>query len=227
MPCSPADAVRACARALGPGRAGWFAFPPLGSSSFPPPADGYGTMCRHAGNGIFLIALSALLGGRPVKAEPASHMAPAPGCVTFLGLKLQPSPGERSLPSVRPSWRVQAVARAGRPRAARRLNPRDGRQRRGRGGRAAGGDGPTAGTRGARRTASESRASADAEMLFFHPATHECVHLEPSFRCTGVDAYAHVILTSRLSHPCIKEPREPKLIHLFATEDGSVSKLFY
>lgn len=39
--------------------------------------------------------------------------------------------------------------------------------------------------------------------------------------------YAHVILTSRLSHPYIKQPREPKLIHLFATEDGSVSKLFY
>lgn len=51
-------------------------------------------------------------------------------------------------PSVRPLWRVEAVARAGRPGAARRLKPRDGRQRRGWGGRAAGGDGPAAGTRG-------------------------------------------------------------------------------
>jgi len=63
-------------------------------------------------------------------------------------------------------------------------------------------------------------------MLFFHREVHTFIHLEP-FYCMEMDVYARAILTSRLSHPYIKQPREPKLIHLFATEDGSVSKLFY
>jgi len=63
-------------------------------------------------------------------------------------------------------------------------------------------------------------------MLFFHREVHTFIHLEP-FYCMEMDVCARVILTSRLSHPYIKQPREPKLIHLFATEDGSVSKLFY
>lgn len=74
---------------------------------------------------------------------------------------------------------------------------------------------------------SESQVSEDAEMFFFDLKIRKFIHLEPSFYCMEMDVYAHIILTSRLSHPYIKQPREPKLIHLFATEDGSVSKLFY
>lgn len=62
---------------------------------------------------------------------------------------------------------------------------------------------------------------------FPHLEMHSFIHSEPSFHCTEMDVAAHVILTSRLSHPYIKQPRELQLIHLFATEDGSVSKLFY
>lgn len=64
-------------------------------------------------------------------------------------------------------------------------------------------------------------------MLFFHLGIHKFIHSEPSFYCREMDVLTHGVLTSRLSHPYIKQPREPKLIHLFATEDGSVSKLFY
>lgn len=74
---------------------------------------------------------------------------------------------------------------------------------------------------------SPNQASGDAEMVFPHLEIHNFIHSEPSFHCTEMDVAAHVILTSRLSHPYIKQPREPELIHLFATEDGSVSKLFY
>lgn len=74
---------------------------------------------------------------------------------------------------------------------------------------------------------SPSQVSGDAEMVFPHVEMHSFIHSEPSFRCTEMDVAAHVILTSRLSHPYIKQPRELQLIHLFATEDGSVSKLFY
>lgn len=42
-----------------------------------------------------------------------------------------------------------------------------------------------------------------------------------------MDVCTHVAVTSRLSHPCIKQPREPRLLHLFATEDGSIHKLFF
>lgn len=78
-----------------------------------------------------------------------------------------------------------------------------------------------------RAPTSESQVSEDAEMLFCHLETHKFFHLESSFYCIEMDVCAHVILTSRLCHPYIKQPREPKLIHLFPTEDGSVSKLFY
>lgn len=78
-----------------------------------------------------------------------------------------------------------------------------------------------------RTPTSESQVSEDAEMLFCHLETHKFIHLESSFYCVEMDVHARVILTSRLCHPYIKQPREPKLIHLFATEDGSVSKLFY
>lgn len=44
---------------------------------------------------------------------------------------------------------------------------------------------------------------------------------------TETDVCTHVVVTSQLSHPCIKQPREPRLLHLFATEDGSIHKLFY
>lgn len=64
-------------------------------------------------------------------------------------------------------------------------------------------------------------------MAFPHLEIHNFIHSEPSFHCTEMDVAAHVILTSQLSHPYIKQPRELQLIHLFATEDGSVSKLFY
>lgn len=74
---------------------------------------------------------------------------------------------------------------------------------------------------------SPSQESGHAEMVFPHLEMHNFIHSEPSFHCTEMDVATHVILTSRLSHPYIKQPRELELIHLFATEDGSVSKLFY
>lgn len=135
------------------------------------------------------------------------------------------------------------MARAGWSRAARRLNAQEGPSEDGPGKQSCWQRGAESGDEGARCTArgraaqaalswgkartSESQVSEDAEMPFFHLEIHKFIHLEPSFYCMEMDVYAHVILTSRLSHPCIKQPREPKLIHLFATEDGSVSKLFY
>lgn len=57
--------------------------------------------------------------------------------------------------------------------------------------------------------------------------THRSIHSEPPFYRTETDVCTHVVVTSQLSHPCIKQPREPRLLHLFATEDGSIHKLFY
>lgn len=55
---------------------------------------------------------------------------------------------------------------------------------------------------------SPSQVSGDAEMVFSHLEMHNFIHSEPSFHCTEMDVAAHVILTSRLSHPYIKQPRE-------------------
>lgn len=52
---------------------------PRSLQPLPTPANHHGMMGHLGGNGCFLIAFSALLPGRPVKAEPASHLAPAPG----------------------------------------------------------------------------------------------------------------------------------------------------
>lgn len=73
----------------------------------------------------------------------------------------------------------------------------------------------------------KSSARTPRDALVFHLEEHKFIHSEPSFHCMEMDVSAHVILTLWLSHPYIKQPREPELIHLFAMEDGSVSKLFY